>query len=96
MGLLYFDLNDLTLSKRYLLTAASTENIKVKAKAFTLLGEIELNNKQYASANKYFEPVLSYSDEGSNIQLRSRLGLGSALYYLGRYDESIQHLNIIV
>jgi tetratricopeptide (TPR) repeat protein len=96
LGLLYFDLNDLTLSKRYLLTAASSEQIKVKARAFTLLGEIELNNKQYASAKNYFEPVLSYSDEGSDIQLRSMLGLGSALFYLGRYDEAIQHLNLIL
>jgi TolA-binding protein len=96
LGLLYFDLHDLTLSKRYLLTAASSEQPKVKAKAFTLLGEIELNNKQYASAKNYFEPVLSYPVDESDIQLRSMLGLGAALYYLGRNDEAIQHLNLIL
>ena len=96
LGLLYFDLHDLTLSKRYLLTAASSEETKVRSRAFTLLGEIELNNKQYASAKNYFEPVLNYTDAGSDIQLRSMLGLGSALYYLGRHDEAIQHLNLIL
>ncbi|UCH66054.1 MAG: tetratricopeptide repeat protein [Ignavibacterium sp.] len=96
LGLLYFNIQDLTLSKRYLLTAASSEQINVKARAFTLLGEIELNSKQYASAKNYFEPVLSYANDGSDIQLRSMLGLGAALYYLGRNDEAIQHLNLIL
>ena len=96
LGLLYFNLYDLTLSKRYLLTAASSEEIKVRARAFTLLGEIELNNKQYASAKNYFIPVLGYADDGSDIHLRSMLGLGSALYYLGRFDEAIQYLNLIL
>jgi TolA-binding protein len=96
LGLLYFNINDLTLSKRYLLTAASSEQISVKARAFTLLGEIELKNKQYASAKNYFEPVHSYTADGSDIQLRSMLGLGAALYYLGRNDEAIQRLNLIL
>lgn len=96
LGLLYFNLNDLTLSKRYLLTAASSEENNVKARAFTLLGEIELSNKQYASAKNYFEPVPGYAEKGSEIELRSMLGLGSALYYLGDYDDAIQNLNLIL
>jgi len=96
LGLLYFDLRDLALSKRYLLTAASSEENTVRARAYTLLGEIELSNKQYASAKNYFEPVPEFAEDGSEIELRSMLGLGSALYYLGEYDDAIQNLNLIL
>ena len=94
LGILYFNQNNLNLSKQYLITALASGNNEVKGKAYTLLGEIELNNKQYASAKSYFEPALSIPNN-NDIHLRAMLGLGSALFYLGDYDNAIRYLNEI-
>ena len=96
LGLLYFNQNDLNLSKRYLITSVSAKENIVRARAYTLLGEIELENKQYNSAKNYFEPVLEITEEDSDVQLRAMLGLGSALYYTGNYEEAIKYLNKIL
>jgi len=95
LGILYFNRNDLNLSKQYLITALASGSNDVKGKAYTLLGEIELNNKQYASAKSYFEPVLSIPNSDKDIHLRALLGLGSAMYFLGDYDTAIRYLNEI-
>lgn len=95
LGVLYFNQKDLNLSKQYLITALSSGNDDVKGKAYTLLGEIELNNKQYASAKNYFEPALTIPNSDKNNNLRAMLGMGSALYFLGDYDKSIRYLNEI-
>ena len=96
LGLLYYNINDFNLSKRFLLTATSSNENDVRAKAYTLLGELELNNKQYAAAQNYFLPVLKISKKDSDALLRSMLGLGSALFYLGMNDEAIGYLNEIL
>ena len=96
LGQLYFNSNDFNLSKRYLLTATSSDENDIKAKAYTLLGELELNNKQYSEAQNYFLPVLTIAEKGSDALLRSMLGLGSALFYLGDNDEAISYLNDIL
>lgn len=96
LGLLYFNENDLNLSKRYLLIAATSEEIIVQARALTLLGEIELNKKQFASAKNYFNSAVTISSEKSEVRLRAMLGLGSAMFYLGNNDEAILYLNEIL
>ncbi len=96
LGLLYFKENDLNLSKRYLLIAATSEEIIVQARALTLLGEIELYKKQFASAKNYFNSAVEISNDKSDVRLRAMLGLGSAMFYLGNNDEAILFLNEIL
>ncbi|MFC2119955.1 tetratricopeptide repeat protein, partial [Bacteroidota bacterium] len=96
LGLLYFNSKDINSSKRYLLTAASSEEADVRARAYTLLGELELNSKQYPAAMNYFERGLNTTEINSDLQLHSMLGLGAALYYLGKNDDAIQYLNKIL
>jgi tetratricopeptide (TPR) repeat protein len=96
LGLLYFNSKDNNSSKRYLLTAASSKEDDVRARAYTLLGELELNSKQYAAAMNYFEQGLNIAAINSDIQLHSMLGLGGALYYLGKNDDAMQYLNKIL
>jgi TolA-binding protein len=92
VGVIYFDWEKLNLSSRYLITATTSEDPLVRAKANTLLGEIELSNKKYLRAKKYFEPVLHLVDVNNEVYHRALLGLGAALFYLEEYDEAIDNL----
>jgi TolA-binding protein len=96
LGLLYFNLKEISSSKRYLLTAASSQEADVRSQAYTLLGELELNSKKYASAKNYFEQGLNNATINSDLQLHSMLGLGAALYFLGKNDDAMQYLNKIL
>jgi TolA-binding protein len=96
LGLLYFKSKDTNLSKRYLLAAVSSKETDVQARAYTLLGEIELSNKQYASAKNYFEQGINVAAINSDLLLNSMLGLGAALYYLGKNDDAMEQLNMIL
>lgn len=96
LGLLYFNSRDFTLSKRYLTTASSSEEGNVRARAFTLLGELNLNGKQYSSAKNNFESSLGINDINRELRLRSMLGLGVSFYYLDDYDNAIRFLNGLI
>ncbi len=58
MGVLYYTANNPDLASRYLLAANSSESDEVRAKSLTMLGEIELNKKQFKSAANFFESAL--------------------------------------
>lgn len=92
IGVLYFNNSENDLASRYLITATSSEDKLVRAKSLTLLGEIELNKKQYASARNYFEPVLTLQEADGNVQNRSMLGLGISLFYLNDHEKSLEYL----
>ncbi len=97
MGLIYYNKKNFNLANQYLLQATNTLDISVKAKAFTLLGEIELNKKNFPLALKYFQTVNSYKDNeiDDQLKLRSLLGQGIAYYYLNEYDKSISTLTLL-
>jgi TolA-binding protein len=96
LGLLYFNSNNLNLSKQYLTAATTSEEPGVKARAYTLLGELELNNKRFSSAQTYFESALEITSNQSDVQLRSMLGLGAALFYMRKSNAAIGYLNEIL
>ena len=96
LGLLYFSSKEINSARRYLLTAASSEQDDVRARAYNLLGDLELNSKQYSAAMNYFERGLNVAAVNSDMQLHSMLGMGAALYYLGQNDVAIQYLNKIL
>jgi len=96
LGLLYFNSKDINSSRRYLLTAASSGEDDVRARAYNLLGELELKSKQYSAAMNYFERGLNNTETNSDLQLHSMLGLGASLYFLGKNDDAIQYLNQIL
>ncbi|HMU43871.1 MAG TPA: tetratricopeptide repeat protein [Ignavibacteriaceae bacterium] len=93
MGALYYNGKNYDLASRYLITSTSSIDPIIRARANTLLGEIELNKKQFTSAKNYFEPVLSITDNTSDVQKRALLGLGIALYNTGQFPTAIEHLS---
>lgn len=95
IGALYFKDKNSELASRYLITSSGAQDRIVRAKSLTMLGEIELSNKQFTSARNYFEPVLLIAEADANIKNRAFFGLGTALYNLELYDESVLRLREI-
>jgi TolA-binding protein len=92
IGVIYFNNNNLDLASRYLLAVNSSEDDNVKAKAFTVLGEIELQKGNYKAAKNYFEMVKDLQGIDKSTRNRSLLGLGIALYQLNDYKTAIKYL----
>ena len=82
-----------SFSEENLMDAINSEDRQVRAKAFTLLGELKLNQKYYKVAKENFEKALSIEDLPVEIESRAMLGLGVVLYYLDNYEEAINELN---
>lgn len=95
LGAIYFEQSNLELSERYLTTATSSPDPFLQAKAFTLLGEIELSNKNYLEAKRNFESVIRIIDGDNEVYQRALLGMGICLYHLKNYDEAIDYLKNI-
>ena len=95
IGVVYYNTNNTDLASRYLLTANSSQDGNVRARALTLLGEIELNKGSYKTAKNYFEPALDIADAETDIKNRASLGIGIALFNLGDNRKSIEYLRNI-
>jgi TolA-binding protein len=92
IGALYFNNNNVDLASRYLISSSGAQDVDVRARSLTILGEIELSKKQYNTARNYFEPVVLSAQNNSEIKNRALFGLSIAFYNLALYSESIDKL----
>ena len=92
IGLIYFEQQNYDLSSKYLSNATSSGDPVTRAKAFTMIGEIELNKKNYIKARGNFEPAVRITDAESAVHLRALLGLGVSLYFLGEQEKAAEYL----
>ena len=88
IGLIYFDQNKYELSAEYLANATSSDDPVTRAKAFTMIGEIELRKKNYIKASGNFEPAIRITQAESDVHLRALLGMGVSLFHLGDYEKA--------
>jgi TolA-binding protein len=95
MGVLYFNSRKFDLAEKYLNTAVNSYDNSVKARAFTMLGEISLQKKDYPSAKGYFDNALNITNVDVELQNRSLLGLSVAFYYLNKYQDAVAGLTEI-
>lgn len=95
MGVLYFNSRQLDLSERYLLASTSSTDPLVRARAFTMLGDLELNKRQFISARNKFETAVNIPVADDDVRNRAMLGLGVALYYMNQYKDAIEALTDI-
>lgn len=93
IGVLYYNTKNYELSVNLLQKASSSSDDEVRAKSFTLLGEIALQQKKYQQAIDYFKNIEFIAFVPENLDLRSRLGLGISYYYNNRFDESVEILS---
>lgn len=95
MGVLYYTVNNPDMASRYLLAANSSQSAEVRAKSLTMLGEIELNKKQFKPAANYFESALDITEVSDETRNRAKLGLAIAKHHLGDYKNSLKLLSEI-
>src|SRR3990170_4345860 len=62
VGGIYFTDNKFKDSEKYLLESVDSDNAIVKSKAYLLLGEMNLNNRNYSAAQENFKTTLSIAD----------------------------------
>lgn len=91
IGLIYFDQNKLELSSQYLANATSSDDPVTRAKAFTMIGEIELRKKNYIKARGNFEPAIRITEAESDVHLRAMLGMGVSLFHLGDFENAAEY-----
>ena len=95
MGVLYCNSKKYDLAEKYLKTAVNSYDNSVKSRAFTMLGEISLQKKDYAAAKDFFDNALNVTNVDVDLQNRSLLGLGVACYYLNKFKDAVAGLTEI-
>lgn len=73
----------------------NTRDEVTKVKAYTLLGEISLNKKDYNNAEINFNNALRNTSITDDLRQRSLLGLGITQFYLNKYDDAIKSLSAL-
>jgi len=96
LGLVYFNDKKFELAQQFLQTALESKDPAIKAKSLTLLGEIKLEQKDYSSAISNFSEVLNLADLPGEFRKRALLGLGSASFYSGNYQDGISYLGKLI
>jgi len=92
-GIIYYGRNENGNAERNLISAVDSHDDLTKAKAFTLLGEISLNKKDFASAINYFNSAVNIRNLPEDVNNRALLGLGIAGYYTNDFENAIEILS---
>ncbi len=95
LGLLYYNSKKFDLAERYLRSSIQTSDNSVKARSYTVLGEIELDKKNFEDATTYFEDAMNVPGIEEDLINRSTLGLGAAYFFLHKYNDAITNLSDI-
>jgi len=82
-------------AERVLSAVIKSNDEITKAKAFTLLGEISLNKKDFVNARNYFNNAMRNSSITEDLRERSLLGVGITDFYLNKYDDAIANLTAL-
>ncbi len=93
IGVVYYNSKNFNLALKYLNSAVETSDSSFKAKAYTLMGEIELDNKNFNSAAGYFKNAMDVPGISNDLVYRSMLGLGISYYYLHEYAIAEKYLS---
>lgn len=93
IGVLYFNNKRYDAAERLFLTATSSPDYSIRSGAFSLLGEINLEQQKFLSAKNYFETALSIPGIPESNEYRAIFGLGVSYFFLNQYQESIEHLS---
>jgi len=92
MGVIQFDQDKFDIASIYLTNATSSDDPVTRARAFTLIGEIELRKKNYIKAKAHFEPAVRITEAETDVHQRALLGLGIALYHTEDFENAIEKL----
>lgn len=92
IGIIYFQKGNYARAEEYLIPVTQSSDINIKSKAYNLLGELSLTEKDFENARDYFLRAVDLSKKNVNLNNRSKVGLGITYYYLSDYKEAISLL----
>ncbi len=92
VGGIYFSDDKYKDSEKYLLESIDSDNSIVKAKAYLVLGEMNLKKQNFSDAGENFRIALTLADSLSDIHSSALLGLGISLFQLKQYNEALKNL----
>ncbi len=79
--------------ERALLNATISNDQSTRGKAYTLLGEMRLNKKNFDGAAKFFNEAIKLTMDEKDLNNRAVLGLAVAQFYLNNYVEAAKNLD---
>jgi TolA-binding protein len=92
IGVVYFNGERYDLAEKFLQAAFDAPDESIKAKAYTLMGEIKIQQNKYDEAIKNFQSVLALQSTTEDLQKRALLGLGTADFYSKNYNDAVSNL----
>lgn len=92
IGVINFEQNKDDLSNTHLLNATSSNDPVTRAKAFTLIGEIELQKKNFVKAKTNFETAIKITEDEADVHQSALLGLAIASYHLQDFEGAVELL----
>lgn len=92
IGSVMYKQSDAADAEKALMNATISTDKATRGKAYTLLGEMRLNKKDYDNAKNYFQEALKLTDNQRDLNNRAHLGLGAVEFYSGNYDAAISNL----
>ncbi len=92
-GIVFFNKGDEAQSERYLISSVESKDDYTRGRALTLLGEINLSQKDYKSANINFKAASEVDALDVSLTNRALFGLAVSQFYLKNYDVAVKNLN---
>lgn len=92
MGSVMYKQSEQADAEKALMNATISSDKATRGKAYTLLGEMRLNKKDYDNAKNYFNEALKLTDDQRGLNNRARLGLAVVDFYSDEYEPAISNL----
>lgn len=92
IGIIYYNKKEYEKSLRFLYEASNSPDVNTKARALTLMAEINLDKKKYDDAKALFEQAQATLPNDFKLKNRIDLGLGSAYYFTNSFVAAIDVL----
>ncbi len=93
IGLIYFEQKQYQKARSFLLNASSTGEGDLRARIFTILGELELTRENIPSAIQYFNSALDLDYIAAIYVNRAQFGIGVAYYKNGDFTKAEKALS---
>ena len=95
LGIIQYSRGELKKASENLNVAAYSKNKSYSSRALILLGEINLEYKNFTAAEGYFAKTLNIPYISNDATNRAILGIGVSQYYQGKYEDAIMNLTDI-
>ncbi|MCX7797334.1 MAG: tetratricopeptide repeat protein [Melioribacter sp.] len=91
-GTIFYTTNNSKEAETSLVNATIYGDALTKSKAFTLLGEMKLNNNEFGQAKNYFISALKLEHNDEQLLNRAKLGYAISEFYLNNFNSALRYL----